>query len=94
MDEIPNKVKNNTGITAEVNLLQDGKSYTKTGKNTATFSCSCPQYLPTPTGYRLFTYAGTLTYSSEHVCVYECDQNGPAGTTKKKYTFRVYPNGV
>ena len=28
MDEIPNKIKNNIGITAEVNLLQeDGKHY-------------------------------------------------------------------
>ena len=25
MDEIPNKIKNNLGITAEVNLLQDGE---------------------------------------------------------------------
>jgi ATP-dependent DNA helicase RecG len=25
MEEIPNKIKNNMGITAEVNLLQEGK---------------------------------------------------------------------
>jgi len=27
MDEIPNKIKNLMGITAEVNLLQDGDKY-------------------------------------------------------------------
>ena len=27
MEEIPNKIKNNMGITAEVNLLQDGELY-------------------------------------------------------------------
>ena len=65
-------------------------SYRKTGTNTASFSCSCKQILPAPTGTRTFNYDGTLTWSSENVCTYECVETSASGTTSRTYTFWIY----
>lgn len=78
------------GVHGLSNGILSNYKYTKTGANTASFSCSCPQNLPAPTGYRVTYFTGTLTYSSANVCVYEYTQTLNSIQTNHKITFRIY----